>query len=69
MQVLGEVLSERERQIVIQTFGIGCPERSLDDIGLRMGLTRERVRQIRERSLDKVRNYRKSRLLLGHLVA
>lgn len=69
MQVLGEVLSERERQIVIQTFGIGCPEHSLDDIGLRMGLTRERVRQIRERSLDKVRNYRKSRLLLGHLVA
>ena len=69
MQVLGEVLSERERQIVIQTFGIGCPERSLDDIGICMGLTRERVRQIRERSLDKVRNYRKSRLLLGHLVA
>ena len=69
MQVLGEVLSERERQIVIQAFGIGCPERSLDDIGSCMGLTRERVRQIRERSLDKVRNYRKSRLLLGHLVA
>ena len=67
MQVLCNVLNERERLIVIQNFGIGCPERSLDDIGYGMGLTRERVRQIRERSLDKVRKCGKSKYLLSHL--
>ena len=67
MQVLCNVLNERERLIVIQNFGIGCPERSLDDIGYGMGLTRERVRQIRERSLDKVRKCDKSKYLLRHL--
>ena len=67
MQVLCDVLNERERLIVIQNFGIGCPERSLDDIGYGMGLTRERVRQIRERSLDKVRKSGKSKYLLRHL--
>jgi len=67
MQVLCDVLNERERLIVIQNFGIGCPERSLDDIGYGMGLTRERVRQIRERCLDKVRKSGKSKCLLSHL--
>ncbi len=67
MQVLGEVLNDRERKIVIQSFGIGCQERGLDDIGCEMGLTRERVRQIRERGLDKMRKSTKSRFLLRHL--
>ena len=55
MQVLTSILNERERIIVIQSFGIGCPERGLDAIGNDLGLTRERARQIRERGLDKVR--------------
>ena len=67
MQVLCTVLNDRERTIVIQSFGIGCPERALDAIGDDLGLTRERVRQIRERGLDKVRKSPKSRLLLKHL--
>ena len=67
MLVLESILNERERTIVIQSFGIGCPERALDAIGEDLGLTRERVRQIRERSLDKVRKSSKSRLLLRHL--
>ena len=69
MQVLCTILNDRERTIVIQSFGIGCPERALDAIGDDLGLTRERVRQIRERGLDKVRKSPKSRLLLKHLVA
>ena len=69
MQVLCTVLNDRERTIVIQSFGIGCQERALDDIGDDLGLTRERVRQIRERGLDKVRKSPKSRLLLKHLGA
>ena len=67
MQVLCTVLNDRERTIVIQSFGIGCQERALDDIGYDMGLTRERVRQIRERGLDKMRKSSKSRFLLRHL--
>ena len=69
MQVLCTILNDRERTIVIQSFGIGCPERALDAIGDDLGLTRERVRQIRERGLDKVRKSSKSRLLLKHLGA
>ena len=67
MMVLRSVLNERERIIVVQSFGIGCQERGLEDIGNDMGLTRERVRQIRERGLDKVRKSPKSKLLLKHL--
>ena len=67
MQVLRSVLNDRERTIVTQSFGIGCQERALDDIGYDMGLTRERVRQIRERGLDKMRKSSKSRFLLRHL--
>ena len=67
MQVLCTVLNDRERTIVIQSFGIGCHERALDDIGYDMGLTRERVRQIRERGLDKMRKSSKLRFLLRHL--
>ena len=67
MMVLRSVLNERERIIVVQSFGIGCQERGLEDIGNDMGLTRERVRQIRERGLDKIRKSPKSKLLLKHL--
>ena len=66
-QVLSSILNERERTIVVQSFGIGCPERSLDDIGYSMGLTRERVRQIREHGLEKIRKHPQSRLLLKHV--
>ena len=67
MQVLSAVLNERERMIVLQSFGIGCSERGLGDIGDELGLSRERVRQIRERGLAKVRKCSRSRLLLKHL--
>ena len=66
MEVLSTILNEREKIIVIQSFGIGCPERGLDAIGFDLGLTRERVRQIRERGLEKVRKSNKSRLLMKH---
>ena len=67
MQVLSSVLNDREMTIVIQSFGIGCQERTLDDIGYDMGLSRERVRQIRERGIDKMRKSSKSSVLLRHL--
>ena len=45
MMVLRSVLNERERIIVVQSFGIGCQERGLEDIGNDKGQTRERVRK------------------------
>ena len=53
--VLRKVLKERELKIVKQCFGIGCHEKGLEEIGAEMGLTRERVRQIREKSIEKIR--------------
>ena len=67
MIVLNSILTERERIIIVQSFGIGCQERGLEDIGNDMGLSRERVRQIRERGLDKMRKSKKSQFLLKHL--
>ena len=67
IQLMCSVLSDKEKTIVTQSFGIGCQERALDDIGHDMGLTRERVRQIRERGLDKMRQSNNSRILRKHL--
>ena len=41
-------LGEREREIVRMFFGIGCQEKTLEEIGIKFDLTRERVRQIKE---------------------
>ena len=67
MQVLCTVLNDRERKIVIQSYGIGCQERGLEDIGNDMGLSRERVRQIRKRGIEKIRKSNKSKILLRHI--
>lgn len=65
--VLTSVLNERERMVVLQSFGIGCPERGLEEIGNELGLSRERVRQIRERGIEKIRKSNQSTLLLRHV--
>jgi RNA polymerase primary sigma factor len=49
-------LTERETQVIILYFGLGYEEAlTLQEIGQRMGLTRERIRQIKERALEKMR--------------
>ena len=50
-------LTEREAEIVKCFFGIcGYPEMTLDEIGMKYDLTRERVRQIKEKAIRKLRN-------------
>lgn len=66
-QVLGQVLKERERQIVCACFGIGEPVKGLEEIGDKMGLTRERVRQIREKSISKLRESGYVKILMKYL--
>jgi RNA polymerase sigma factor (sigma-70 family) len=48
-------LNERERMILRARYGLGGPEESLRDIGERIGLSGERVRQIEHRALGKLR--------------
>lgn len=51
-----EMLSERERNIIKAFFGIGEPEMTLEEIGERYGLTRERVRQLKEKAICRLRH-------------
>ena len=57
-------LTPRERDVVLMSFGIGFDNPyTLEEIGDVMGLTRERVRQIREKALQKLREPGKNRRL------
>ena len=59
-------LTERERQVIRMFFGIGTEEPlSLEQIGEILDLTRERVRQIKEKALKKLRSSAKQRNLLA----
>ena len=60
-------LSTREREIIKSFFGIGCQEMTLEEIGERFGLTRERVRQIKEKAIRRLKSPNRSRLLKGYL--
>lgn len=60
-------LQERERDIVKDFFGIGTPEMTLEEIGEKFGLTRERVRQIKEKAIRRLRHSNRSRLLKSYL--
>jgi RNA polymerase primary sigma factor len=60
-------LTERERDIVRYFFGIGCQEMTLEEIGEHFGLTRERVRQIKEKAIRRLRHSARSKLLKSYL--
>jgi len=60
-------LSERERYVIEAFFGIGQPELTLEEIGRKYGLTRERVRQIKEKAVRRLRNHTKSEVLKQYL--
>jgi len=62
-----ETLSERERDIIRMFFGIGEQEMTLEEIGDKFGLTRERVRQIKEKAIRRLRTNSKNKLLKGYL--
>ena len=60
-------LTDRERDIIKYFFGIGCSEMTLEEIGEKFGLTRERVRQIKEKAIRRLRHSTRSKLLKSYL--
>ena len=62
-----ETLTERERDIIRYFFGIGCSEMTLEEIGEKFDLTRERVRQIKEKAIRRLRHSSRSKLLKSYL--
>lgn len=64
---MDNILSLREKEIVKRSFGIDNHEQSLEDISLALGLSRERVRQIREKAVVKMKESDSSHLLYRYL--
>ncbi len=60
-------LTEREKDIIKYFFGIGCSEMTLEEIGEKFGLTRERGRQIKEKAIRRLRHSSRSKLLKSYL--
>jgi RNA polymerase primary sigma factor len=61
-------LTERQCDVIKLYFGIGVEHpMSLEDIGEKFGLTRERVRQIKDKAINKLRSANRSKLLKGYL--
>ena len=60
-------LTEREKDIIKYFFGIGAVEMTLEEIGDKFGLTRERVRQIKEKAIRRLRQTSRSKQLKTYL--
>jgi RNA polymerase primary sigma factor len=61
-------LSEKERDVLKYYYGLdGGPAHTLEDISDKVGLTRERVRQIKEKALRRLRKSSKSKILKSYL--
>ena len=62
-----QTLNDRERNVLEAYFGINQPEMTLEEIGAKYGLTRERVRQIKEKAIRRLRHNTKNNLLKTYL--
>jgi RNA polymerase primary sigma factor len=62
------LLTPRQKEVICYFYGIGVDEPvSLEDLGLRYGLTRERVRQIKDKALEKLKSFTGSNLLKEYM--
>ena len=60
-------LTPREADIIRKFFGIGVPEKTLEEIGIELHLTRERVRQIKEKAIRRLKSSSRSKILKTYL--
>ena len=65
--LLTEVLNEREQKIVKESFGISCNEKSLEEIAGEMGMTRERIRQVKEKAIRKIKSSPAAKILKQYM--
>ena len=61
------ILTERERKVIEDSYGINGQELTLEEIGVKYGLSRERVRQIKEKAIRKLRACTKNKILKTYL--
>lgn len=62
-----KLLGDREQKVIKAFFGIGEPELTQEEIGVKYNLTRERVRQIKEKAIRRIRHNTKNKLLKSYL--
>jgi RNA polymerase primary sigma factor len=62
-----KVLNDRERGVIESFYGINQPELTLEEIGTKYGLTRERVRQIKEKAIRRLRTTTNNEILKTYL--
>ena len=61
------VLNDRERNVIEAFYGINQPECTMEEIGKKYGLTRERVRQIREKAIRRLKQNTQTKMLKAYL--
>ena len=61
------ILTDRERKVIEDSYGINGQELTLEEIGVKYGLSRERVRQIKEKAIRKLRTCTKNKTLKTYL--
>jgi RNA polymerase primary sigma factor len=63
-----DTLADREKQILSLYFGLGGEEPlTLEEIGQKLGLTRERIRQIKEKAISRLRHSSRAKYLQGYM--
>ena len=67
IKTLLKMLNERERNVITAFLGIDQPEMTLEEIGHKYGLTRERVRQIKEKAIRRLRGNTQNKMLKAYL--
>lgn len=60
-------LSHKERNVIEALFGINTPEMTMEEVGEKYGLSRERVRQIKEKAIRRLRNNTNNTMLKSYL--